>query len=547
MNKSYEGFSIGEVCIFKKTFTTEDFASFSLLSGDVNPLHHDHHYAEQTPFKQIIVPLHLAASPLSAIAGVVFPGERALYLGHDLKALKPIPYQIELTYSSKIIEKIERNNILILNTIVFNEDAIYIEAIQRIQVRDDSAHSDPIDHLQSLYSRFSLINEAVLITGAAGEVGRNVALKQAALGKTLVLSFRKYDARIAALITKLSAFNNDVELLELDLATAGTALISEKISQLNAHVGSVIHCACPAVNHSLSEHMKVNYESLQTIFSVFKHQWLSHQSGNVIFISSSATHYHPEGWENYIAAKSATENYLKGLHQHYAHYGIRTHVLAPGRIDTEFSAPLALEGVESLLAEQVAEEVTAIHENTFHKNIANKSIIHKSIIHKSIVHKNIAHKNMAPFYTWLEVNSKRVGSIGFMDLDVIDTSSSHVTGYEVGCEVGLNGAEKYVSNKNVQADILGKTQFVQRAAVDLSDSLKHFLNRFFKIAEPVDWGNMAINMLSVWNSLRHIELLIALESEFDITVTSTEIDQTKSFKGILHLLNHKRSHFKEIK
>ncbi|SVD93610.1 uncharacterized protein METZ01_LOCUS446464, partial [marine metagenome] len=101
MNKDYEDFNIGEIYVFKKTFSQRDFEKFSSLSGDTNPLHHDERYVENTRYKKTIVPLHLAASPLSTIAGVVFPGNRSLYLGHELKALKPIPYDVELTYSAK--------------------------------------------------------------------------------------------------------------------------------------------------------------------------------------------------------------------------------------------------------------------------------------------------------------------------------------------------------------------------------------------------------------------------------------------------------------
>jgi len=64
---------------------------------------------------------------------------------------------------------------------------------------------------------------------------------------------------------------------------------------------------------------------------------------------------------------------------------------------------------------------------------------------------------------------------------------------------------------------------------------------FFNEPEQIDWNNMGINMISAWDSLRHIELLMALESEFSIKVTSTEVDQTKTFKGILNLLLNKNN------
>ena len=487
MEKEYKDFTIGEICLFKKTFTDKDFDCFSLLSGDTNPLHHDNCYAQQCDFKQKIVPLHLASAPLSAIAGVVFPGNRSLYLGLDLKAINPVPYNVELTYSAKIIEKVDRDKTLIIRTIVFNKEAIYIEAIQHIQVRGSLNFRNQVYTTKSDKNSFLIVDEAVLITGAVGEIGRSIALALAKNGKKLVLNIRKNDFRLEALIIKLKNLDCVFELLELDLEVAGKALIKEKIKHLNFHVGSIIHCACPAVNKTLSEHIKVNFESLQNIFSAVKCKWLSYQSGHIIFISSSATHTHPEGWENYVAAKSATENYIKGIQQRYAHYGIKTNILALGKVNTRFSENVGLDTVDSLLAEQVAEEVVFIHEQ------------------------------IKPFYTFFDIDLKREGTVGFIENKIINSR-----------------AEPHQS-------LVENHHTVNSIPMELSDSLKYFFNHFFKISEQLNWDDVAINRISSWDSLRHIEFLIALESEFDISITAMEIDKTKSFQGILELLTSKKN------
>jgi 3-oxoacyl-[acyl-carrier protein] reductase len=480
MNKDYEDFNIGEIYVFKKTFSQRDFKKFSSLSGDTNPLHHDERYVENTRYKKTIVPLHLAASPLSAIAGVVFPGNRSLYLGHELKALKPIPYDVELTYSAKIIEKTQRDRLLTIRTIVFTKEVVFIEAIQRIKVREDFDSTELLSSNNPANSGFLLPDQAVLITGAAGGIGRNIALKLAQKGRKLVLNFRKKDSRIEKLVTRIKTFGSEYELLELDFSTIGRDLISEKIQNINLNIGAVIHSACPPVHSTLSEHMKVNFESINFVFEELRYTWLSQQFGHIIFISSSATYFHPEGWENYIASKSATENYLKGIQQTHAHYGLRVNVLSLGRVDTEFSRNLDLDTTDALLPEQVAEEVVSITENPKY------------------------------FYTWLEVNSKKIGTLGFIEhKDNIETSS--------------------LIEKKVE----------YTPTIDLADSLKKFLANYFKESGQIDWNNTGINLLSGWDSLRHIELLMALESEFGIKVTSTEVDQTKNYNGILSLLRNK--------
>ena len=138
MGKNFNEFNVGDIHLFKRSFSSADFKEFSLLSGDNNPLHHDVKFSKSTIFKQPIVPLHLASAPLSRIAGMVFPGDNSLYLGHEIKALKSIPYGVKLTYSAKIIEKNERDRILTIRTLDFNQDDTFIEAIQKIQSREDN-------------------------------------------------------------------------------------------------------------------------------------------------------------------------------------------------------------------------------------------------------------------------------------------------------------------------------------------------------------------------------------------------------------------------
>ena len=185
-------------------------------------------------------------------------------------------------FSAKIIDKTQRDRLLTIRTIVFGERTVYIEAIQRIRVREDSDSTDLLCTTNSADSRFLLPEQALLITGASGEVGRNIVLKLAQKGEKLVLNFRKKDSRIENLVTKLEALGSDYELLELDFSTLGREQISEKIRNVNLNISAVIHTACPPVHSTLSKHMKVNFESLNFIFESLRYTWLSQQFGQII-------------------------------------------------------------------------------------------------------------------------------------------------------------------------------------------------------------------------------------------------------------------------
>jgi 3-oxoacyl-[acyl-carrier protein] reductase len=479
MKDNYDDFNVGDTYVLKKKYSKKDFEAFSRLSGDTNPLHFSEDYAKKTSFNSTIVPLHLAASPLSAIAGRVFPGHRSLYISHELNAINPIPYNTELTYSAKIIDKNPRDRVLTVRTIIFHDQKVFVEATQKIKVRDDDilACSIPGD---SNESGFQSNDNAVLITGALGEVGQRIALNLAKNGYKLVLCVRQINDKALNLATKLEAYDTVVEFLELDLSK----IERKKLDNLTLNVGIIIHAASPPVFSSLAEHMAVSFEALLHFFDKFRYEWLCQQYGRIIFISSLATQYHPQGWENYIAAKTATDNYLKGIHQSYSNYGIGVNVLSPSLVDTAFSSKLGLETSPALLPEQVADEVLSILENPTH------------------------------FYTWLEVNSKREGNTGF-----IENKPSTTAVYQGG----LN-QKNYLENSQ---------------DANLLKQFKIFFTSFFSLPENVDWNNTGINLTAGWDSLRHMELLMNIESEFNISITSEEIDKTRTFMTIYNLLKSK--------
>ena len=103
-NRIYDDFEIGDNCWFTRRFDAKAFSVFSELSGDQNALHHDKKYAASTSFIHPIVPLHLAALPLSSIVGMMFPGLRALYLNHEIHARRPIPYDVDIIYSARVVD-----------------------------------------------------------------------------------------------------------------------------------------------------------------------------------------------------------------------------------------------------------------------------------------------------------------------------------------------------------------------------------------------------------------------------------------------------------
>lgn len=83
---------IGERISSKITLSLEEVATFARLSGDLNPLHHDEHYAAQTRFGGVIVSGPQLISLMMGLTATHFSRETAMlgleFTFHFRKAVK---------------------------------------------------------------------------------------------------------------------------------------------------------------------------------------------------------------------------------------------------------------------------------------------------------------------------------------------------------------------------------------------------------------------------------------------------------------------------
>ena len=87
---TYADLSVGMSEEYIKTITDDDIVSFAQVSGDTNPMHLDEDYAADTFFGGRIAHGMLTASLISTIIGTLLPGPGCIYLGQNLKFLRPV-------------------------------------------------------------------------------------------------------------------------------------------------------------------------------------------------------------------------------------------------------------------------------------------------------------------------------------------------------------------------------------------------------------------------------------------------------------------------
>jgi len=107
-----------------KKITEEDVKQFSLISGDINPVHLDDEYAKKSRFGKRIAHGILVASHISALLANKLPGKGSIYLSQSLKFLSPVYLDDEIKTIVKVIEV--KGEVYTLDCKCYNQDEVIV-------------------------------------------------------------------------------------------------------------------------------------------------------------------------------------------------------------------------------------------------------------------------------------------------------------------------------------------------------------------------------------------------------------------------------------
>ncbi len=125
-NRTYDEIQVGETASLSRTVSKQDIELFALVSGDVNPAHMDPAYAETDMFHKIVAQGILEAGLISAVLGTKLPGPGTIYLGQDLRFLRPVGIPVgigdRITATLKVTEMHPEKGDLVLDCRCTNQD-----------------------------------------------------------------------------------------------------------------------------------------------------------------------------------------------------------------------------------------------------------------------------------------------------------------------------------------------------------------------------------------------------------------------------------------
>lgn len=238
------------------------------------------------------------------------------------------------------------------------------------------------------------MNKIACITGASSGIGLATAKALAAAGYHLILCGRRLE-RLEVLKNELST---DSCLLTFDVrdrngveaAFHSLPAAWQKIDVLinnagNAHGMSAIQDGDPADWDAM---MHSNVDGLLNVSRVIIPGMIQRASGHIVNLSSIAgKQTYPNG-NVYCASKAAVEALSQGMRQDLNAYGIKVSNVAPGAVNTDFSAvrfkgdqqkaDAVYAGFEPLVAEDVADLIRYIVTAPAHVNIADVTILPKA-------------------------------------------------------------------------------------------------------------------------------------------------------------------------
>lgn len=121
-NRTYDEIQIGESASLTRSISEADIQLFAALSGDINPAHLDHEYANASMFGGVIAHGIFSGALISTVLGVQLPGPGTIYMGQTLRFTRPVKPGDRLTISVTAREKFDDKKRVIFDCLCINQD-----------------------------------------------------------------------------------------------------------------------------------------------------------------------------------------------------------------------------------------------------------------------------------------------------------------------------------------------------------------------------------------------------------------------------------------
>jgi NAD(P)-dependent dehydrogenase (short-subunit alcohol dehydrogenase family) len=194
------------------------------------------------------------------------------------------------------------------------------------------------------------MNKIALVTGGSRGLGKDMALSLAKKNIDVILTYHSNRTDAENVVAEIEANGQKATALRFDVADIKSFdTFLEQVSAVlqskwqtstfdflinNAGIGATV----PIANMTEEIFDKfVNIHFKGVYFLTQKSLLMMNDGGGVVFISSGTTRVTIPGYSIYSSLKSAVETFTKVVAKEYGNRGIRSNIVAPGPIETDFN------------------------------------------------------------------------------------------------------------------------------------------------------------------------------------------------------------------
>ncbi|NML63035.1 SDR family oxidoreductase [Massilia sp. RP-1-19] len=214
-----------------------------------------------------------------------------------------------------------------------------------------------------------MTTKIALITGGSRGLGKSAALKLAAQGVDIIVTYRSQQQEAAGVVAAIEAAGRKAATLQLDVGDSGSfAAFSDKLQTLLSDVWQrdsfdfLVNNAGIGAHASFADTNEAQFDELvdihfKGVFFLTQHLApLVADGGRILNVSTGLTRFALPGFAAYAAMKGAIEVLTKYLAKELGQRRIAVNVIAPGAIETDFGGGAVRDNAElnSFIASQTA-------------------------------------------------------------------------------------------------------------------------------------------------------------------------------------------------
>ncbi|MBN2121156.1 MAG: SDR family NAD(P)-dependent oxidoreductase [Candidatus Omnitrophica bacterium] len=354
-----------------------------------------------------------------------------------------------------------------------------------------------------------------LITGGTGSLGAASVRMFVEKGWNVAFQYFKNEKKAKALVSEISGKDVKIKAFKCDLA-AGKEKIKSFISSVEKsfkNIDVVLHCAAPSLEVSTfdsegAEAFKklneLNVEAFVKLVGCCLTEMKYRQSGVIIGILTEAVLQSGiPAWSAYTASKFALASYLRDLALYVENMGIRVIGILPGAFKLD-----SLSASKSIWPEEVLKAIKLKWPMGVRPEDVARLIV-------EVCEDKARYKNKS----FIAINAQD----GVRDL-------SRFGFFPVSAEGGAKAKDVVVISESKESISY------QESDGQLRQELEYVFREVFKLGRDERVDDAQLGSWGSWDSLRHFELLMAVESAMGINFLDTDVPAVTSFEKMLDVV-----------